>query len=116
VNHQALKDDKRRLLQAYRRERRYFSIRLVTGRRVVFRFRGEDLDFTEQDGRITRGTLRGQFLTADDWAFLFSIAEELMHACQNGYTHARRTHRRTATKKETVNYLETLNPRQGNLF
>jgi hypothetical protein len=106
----------RRLLREYRNERRQCKVKLITGRLVIFEFRGIEVDFEYRDGLVIRGSLRSQFLREDDWAFLFTLAEELMRACFEGYKTRHRGKTRTAAVKEQLRALEAMNPRQRHLF
>lgn len=113
---QSGKQRRRRLLLEYRNERRQFKIKLITGRLVIFEYRGVEVDFEYREGLVTRGCLRSQFLTEDDWAFLFTLAEELMRACLEGYKSRHRTKKKSVLISYQLRAMEAMNPRQRNLF
>ncbi len=74
----------RRLVQQYRAERDSLRILSVTASEVIFRFAGDEIDFVYRNGQMTRGPASYRYLSADDWAFLFTLAEELTQAAFNG--------------------------------
>lgn len=79
-----------RLFLEYQDESQYLKVLLATGFRVVYSYAGHEIDFTMKEGVITRGKVNDQYLSQEDWVFLFKHAEELMKAVFAGYKRKRK--------------------------
>lgn len=99
---------KHRLFLEYQEDSQYLKILLATGYRVVYSYAGHEIDFTMKEGVITRGKVSNEYLSQEDWVFLFKHAEELMNAVFAGYKKKRKN-------KDSEEFPNEPTPQQGTL-
>jgi len=73
--------------QLTRQDEQYFKVISVRSQRVVFRFAGEIVTFDWKEGQWAAST--SIFLSNDDYATLFRLAEQLRSALYQGYADAK---------------------------
>lgn len=69
-----------RLFKEYQAEFRTIRIVSADVHEVIFSYAGETVDFIWRDGYFTRGSKSGRYLSEDDYAFMLTLAKEIMEA------------------------------------
>lgn len=82
------------LFALLRKERGYFNILKATGNHVSIRFGDAEVNFHWHEGYVTRSVGDNTYLSDEDYALLYALAEMLMKAVFEGYKKEKTTRKK----------------------